>query len=247
MIGSCASIESKNYRARLKAVDKTTDQDLLFDVALNDKEWLVQRKAISKLEPSFMTDPVTETKEQIMIRVRIDFINNQNDLIQLCMATNDWETRKLSFRKLNSNSLERIVDESDNHALIMAARIRLEQINWSQVFIANKLSLNFLATIVSAVALVEKPEPSIFDGRNLCKDFIDQIDEETNEIITCTSELIELLERFGDKALAEKYYKCNNFELRYAAKNWLFHNYLKGKFGSASQSTRSSVAPIYGR
>lgn len=144
----------------------------------------------------------------------INRIYNQKVLMRFALEDKDWKVRNSAFGKLNNESLNVISKMSTDPAVIIASKIRLQQTTWSEEFAKSSVSPNSLGNIIGAAALVNSPQPASTDVISACHKYIRQGDASR------IPELINLLNRFGDKTLAEDYMNCGREELKSAGESW---------------------------
>jgi hypothetical protein len=141
-------------------------------------------------------------------------IRSQNKLLHVAVNDIDWTVRCAAFDKLNNNSLNEICKGKYDPALQIASKIRLNLTTWNEEFDNAASSSGALGDVIGAAALVNSPKPAANDVVLACHKYI----EEGNA--TRIPELINLLNRFGDKALGEDYMNCGNIELANAGESW---------------------------
>jgi hypothetical protein len=140
--------------------------------------------------------------------------------------------RKAGFNKLEQPQLTELARTAKDPAAVLAARIKLNQENWTSAFKPGSLDSKGLGNVLGAVALVDSPQPSSAAVVSACHTFIRRGDSSR------IPELKDLLMRFGDKPLAEDYLNCGNSQLRAAGESWAnSHGY---NVGSGNGSHRVS-------
>ena len=96
----------------------------------------------------------------------------------------------------------------------IAAKIKLGELSWDQVFSVENLNTNGLGNVVGAAALANRPKPDTNDVLAICHRLV------TQDPSTRWPELVDLLNRFGDRALAEDYVNSSEHELRFFGARW---------------------------
>lgn len=203
LLSACASIDSPNASERLKAVGQTSNPAVLAKVASNDTDASVRRSAVNKLR-------------------------DQEYLAKVASEAKDWDIRKKAFNKLDTAHVTTLSQTTKDPAVALAARIKLNQLDWNAAFKPANLSKTGLGNVLGAVALVDSPQPSSGSVVAACHTFIRQGDSSR------IPELKDLLLRFGDKPLAEDYLNCGQTQLREAGVSWArAHGYNVGSgYGS---------------
>ena len=77
---SCASLDSSNYKSRIRAINKTTDESVLVRIAMTDNNPEVCKAALNR-------------------------ISDQNLIARVARESMIWENRKLAFLKLTDQNL----------------------------------------------------------------------------------------------------------------------------------------------
>jgi len=210
----CASLESKRYQSRVRAVKKIEDQSKLYKIAINDLNYFVKYEAMGKLQQELLEKACidgTETRARLMA---VKFINDQSRLIRITEENRDWEVRRLAFNKLSRESIAYILKSSEKEDLKAAIKIRLGLLSWKDLIIQNDGSKQSLDIFIGASALVDDPVPPTDFVVSLCHKYIRFGD------IRRIPELKYLLLKYGDKSLAEDYLNCGQSELREAGILW---------------------------
>lgn len=213
-IYSCASLTSTNYKSRIRAVNKLSDQNMLYEIALKDDNYEVRGAAMKHLSQSLLAKATTESQESGVRLQAVSFLSDQIELINIAQNNNNWEVRKASFKKLNDNSLDILTREAKDPALVLSAKIRLGRISWNNAFSGAGGSSGKLGDVIGAAALVDSPQPTSSDVVSACHKYIRQGDASR------IPELINLLNRFGNATLAEDYMNCGESTLSDAGCAW---------------------------
>ena len=144
----------------------------------------------------------------------VNRINNQSKLLNIALEDIDWRVRNAAFDRLNNSSLTEICNLTKDQAVVIAAKIRLQQTTWGAEFSKSSNSGSYLGNVIGAAALVNSPQPSSYEVVSACHKYIRQGDSSR------IPELTNLLNRFGDKTLAEDYINCGNYELKNVGESW---------------------------
>ena len=149
-------------------------------------------------------------------RIRaVESIAAQNILLKIALEDEVWEVRRAAFVKLDYKTLKEMISVSPDKAVIIAAKIRTGQTNWTDVY-SNTLidSSAFLCDILGATALVNLPQTERSEVLSACKSYL------KNRNPSRIPELKNLLFRFGNKYLAEDFMNSRNSELYEVSKEW---------------------------
>jgi hypothetical protein len=199
-----------------EALKKITDHDILFKIAMESINWNVKIAALRRFSPpvGLLVTTFDQIKEPELKLNIIDLLNDQTELLNITKNNTILSVRQRAFKKLDTNSLDDISNNATDPVIIIAARIRLGQMSWDEAF-SGKMDINgTLDDVISAVTFIDTPQPTSSDVAKAC--FIVIRKGDTSKI----PELINLLNRFGDKTLAEVYLNSGNEKLVNAAKSW---------------------------
>ena len=240
--------EARESDVRWAAINRVTDSDVLMKVArqnngwdgylnaaaverLNDQAalaqlardatnwpglWTVRNHATSKLnnQEALASVACEEHKPQIC-RTAVRGLTNQNLLVTVLLHGGDFSAvRKQAFNKLDSAHLNALAAQTKDQAEVIASKIKLGVLNWDQVFSPENLNTNGLGNIVGAAALVNRPQPETDAVLAACHRLVAQ------GTGTRIPELVGLLNRFGDRALAEDYLNSGEHELIFFGAKW---------------------------
>ena len=231
-IYGCTSLTSHNFKSRIRAVNKLSDQDILYKIALDDVNPLVKDAATKKLSQSMLVKLVSESKELKVRLYAIYYLDDQKELLIISQNSDNWNVRHAAFRKLNDNSLDVLTRDAKDPALILGAKIRLGRISWDEAFSGKNKSTATLGDAIGAAALVDKPKPTTSDVVTACHNYIRRGDDFR------IPELRNLLLRYGDKTLAEDYLNCGKSELADAAREWGMAHRFNVRTGEGSHRVR---------
>lgn len=208
------AIESNDESVRLYAINTLADQYILYKIALEDKSYIIKEAAMKRLEPDYMTRLAADFPDQALKLKVVSLLNDQTGLMNISLTNDDWTVRQAAFEKLNDASLSKIIHETKDPAVILASKIRLGLITWSEAFSIETSSKGKLGDVIGAAALVDSPQPTSEDVVEACHNFIRRGDASR------IPELINLLNRFGDVTLAEDYINCGHEKLYDAGAEW---------------------------
>lgn len=208
------------------AVERLNDQAALFQLACDATNWpglwTVRNHATSKLtdQKALATVACAEHEPQIC-RTAVRGLTNQDLLIMVLLHGGDFPAvRKHAFNKLDAVHLISLVTEAKDPAQVMAAKIKLGELNWDQMFSSESLTTNGLGNVMGATALVNRPKPDTNAVIAICHRMA------TQDPSTRWPELVELLNRFGNRELAEDYLNSSERELRFFGARWAdYHGY----------------------
>jgi len=202
------------------AVERLNDQAALFQLACDATNWpglwTVRNHATSKLtDQKALAMVACEEHEPQICRTAVRGLTNQDLLVKVLLHGGDfWAVRKQSFNKLDLVHLTSLVTETKDPAQVIAARIKLGELNWDQAFTPESLNTNGLGNVVGAAALVNRPQPGTNAVLTICHRLV------TQDPSTRWPELVDLLNRFGDRALAEDYVNSSERELQFFGARW---------------------------
>jgi hypothetical protein len=207
------AVESDDQDLQLLAINKVTDQDIIYKIALNDRNFNINVAAMKRLTSGLQAKLANESKDlRIKFKV-VELCSDQIELMGISQDNDNWEVRKVAFSKLNSNSLDILTREAKDPAINLSANISLGRISWHEAFSGNSTPVT-LGDFIGAAALVDTPQPTSADVVSACHNFIKLGDASR------IPELIYLINKFGDKYLAEDYMNCGNDELKRAGEQW---------------------------
>lgn len=202
------------------AVERLSDQAALAQLARDATNWpglwTVRNHATSKLNnQEALASVACEEHEPQICRTAVRGLTNQDLLVKVLLHGGDfWAVRKHAFNKLDSVHLTSLVTQAKDPAQIIAAKIKLGELNWNQVFSPESLNTNGLGNIVGVAALVNRPKPDTNAVLAICHRLA------TQDPSTRWPELVDLLNRFGDRALAEDYVNSGEHELIFFGAKW---------------------------
>ena len=112
LFNGCASLTSTNYASRIRAVNKTTDQNILFKVAIDDGNPYVQLAAVSRIsDQDLLYRVVLESEDKEVRRAANSKISDQELINKLAMESGDWEIRL--------NSIEKVTDQNILYKIVL--------------------------------------------------------------------------------------------------------------------------------
>jgi hypothetical protein len=222
--------ENPDSEVRFNAVNQIEDQYILLKVAMTDIDYNVKLAAFNRItDQSYIYKLAVESKEPNLGLVAVKKITDQIKLMNISQKNDNWDVRKAAFKKLNDNSLDLLTREAEDPALALSAKISLGRISWNEAFSEKNNKTETLNHIIGAAAIVDSPQPTSDDVVQACHNFIKLGDASR------IPELVFLLNKFGDKYLAEDYMNCGEFTLSDAGCAWgKAHGYscTPGNYGS---------------
>jgi hypothetical protein len=221
--------ESKNPHIRILALKYITDENFIYKIALEDINYEVKVAAMNRLEPSQLAKLASDFKELELKLNVVKLLTDQIELMNISQNNDNWNVRKAAFKKLNDNTLDIIIQEAKDPALVLSAKIRLGRISWNEAFSGKGNSKVTLGHVIGAAAIVDSPQPTSYDVVLACHKFIRLGDASR------IPELIYLLNNYGDVPLAEDYMNCGESTLEEAGCSWgRSHGYecSTGNYGS---------------
>ena len=202
------------------AVERLNDQAALEQLARDATNWpglwTVRNQATSKLtNQEALAGVACEEHEPQICHTAVRGLTNQDLLVKVILHGGDFSAvRKHAFNKLDPSHLTALAGQTKDSAQVIAAKIKLGDLNWDQVFCPENLNTNGLGNIVGAAALVNRPQPDTNTVLAVCHQLV------TQDPSTRWPELVELLNRFGDRALAEDYVNSGEHELVFFGAKW---------------------------
>ena len=101
-IYSCASLKSTNYQARIRAVNKITDQNILYKVALEDISYEVKIAAFNKItDLNLINKLAIESKEPKLRLEAVNKITDQNILYKVAFEDKYDNVKVAAMNRLN--------------------------------------------------------------------------------------------------------------------------------------------------
>lgn len=234
-------LESKNTAARVAAVTQITDSDFLAKLAMEDSTSQICLAAVGRLEDQqslrllAFDAPIRQVRldaiakinlQAVLTRIALDntyplarfkaasLLSEQSLLFQVMTESKDWDVRQSVFNKLDHDQLNQLARATQDEAVLLAIAIKQRTRDWHSVFESVKLDSRKVPAIVGAAGLVFNPAPQTADVLDVCHTLIRKGDA------TRIPELCDLLNRFGDKRLAEDYLNCGQKALNEAARQW---------------------------
>jgi hypothetical protein len=124
-IYSCASLNSTNYEARKRAVNKITDQNILYKVAIEDLNFEVKIAAFNRItDPNLISKIAIESKEPILRLEAVNKITDQRILYEVALEDMSYEVKIAALNWITDpNLINRLAFESKD------PNIRLEAVN----------------------------------------------------------------------------------------------------------------------
>ncbi|MGO8836579.1 MAG: hypothetical protein ACLQAH_10430 [Limisphaerales bacterium] len=202
------------------AVERLNDQAALFQLARDATNWpglwTVRNHATSKLmDQEALATVACEEHEPQICRTVVRGLTNQDLLVKVILHGGDfWAVRKQAFNKLDPAHLTALAAQTKDLAQVLAVKIKSGELNWDQVFSPEGLNTNGPGNIVGAAALVNRPKPDTNAVLAICHRLA------TQDPGTRWPELVDLLNRFGDRALAEDYVNSGEHELIFFGAKW---------------------------
>lgn len=149
----------------------------------------------------------------------------------------DRKVLKILLAKVQEkNMLNRIATNAEDRAMRLAAAQKAGVKSWQEIFnsaIGRRGTVEMLGDALAAVSLFATVEPKAVDGvQNACLNLIRLGDESR------IPEMVDLLEVYGDKTLAEDFINCGQPDLDTAAVKWANHRGLSKFMGAGSHRAR---------
>jgi len=138
---------------------------------------------------------------------------------QAALRAGDRQVLKILLATLEDNAmLTRIAAAADDRAMRLAAAQKAKAKSWKEIFdaaTANAAAAQMLGDALAAVSLFPELQPEAVSGvQQACLNLIRCGDESR------IPEMVDLLENYGDKTLAEDYLNCGQPDLDAAGRTW---------------------------
>lgn len=146
-------------------------------------------------------------------------LSNPAALEQAALCASDREVLKILLPKLADKAmLNRIAAAANDRAMRLAAAQKAGAKSWNKIFDAattRGVTVQMLGDALAAVSLFPEVQPDAVDGvQNAALNLIRLGDESR------IPEMVDLLEGYGDKRLAEDYLNCGQPDLDTAGRSW---------------------------
>ncbi len=213
------AIENDHQAQRQAAAARVTDPALLRQVNAAIQQRAVEVAAIdSQTDDGMLLQTALHGKFDVLRLAAARRLDRQAVLGKVANETKDLEVRKIIFAKLTDREvLANVAANAADNAVRIAAKVKSGQTTWREVF--NKASASdsgpaALGEALAAVGLFPGQADTIQQVVQACLNFIRRGDE------TRIPELIDMLDRYGDKPLAEDYLNCGQPDLDAAGREW---------------------------
>lgn len=209
-----------DYYLNEAAVEHLNDQAALAKLARDATNWPglwgVRNLATSKLtDQAALARVACEEGEPQICRTAVRGLTNQDLLLKVVLHGGDfYAVRKQGFGKLDPAHLTALAAQTKDQGEVIASKIKIGELSWEQVFSPESVSTNGPGNIVGAAALVDRPQPETNAVVAVCRRLVAQGSGSR------WPELIDLLNRFGDRALAEDYLNSGESQLKFSADRW---------------------------
>ena len=203
---------------RIRVIGLLDDKNNLHATYYYSTEYLIKSAIVNRL-----TDPTDEelldivfnsnTPEEKKILLS-NKIKKQSSLIKLFNGTDLFELKQIAFNKMDEKSLKEMLTRKDNNIYETAVELKFGRTNWKEVIKKAESGEFDDRLIVTTAALLINNDPETSDILPICHRYIRQGDSSR------IKELVNLLDRFGDKYLAEDYMNCGERTLEDAGCKW---------------------------
>jgi hypothetical protein len=146
-------------------------------------------------------------------------LSDPNALGQAAARATDRDVLKVLLEKLEDKAmLNRVAAATENRAMRLAAAQKAGTKSWRAIFdaaTAKGATVQDLGDALAAVSLFSQVQPDAVQGvHHACLNLIRRGDESR------IPEMVDLLEGYGDKMLAEDYLNCGQPDLDAAGRRW---------------------------
>lgn len=201
--------------AREAAALRLLDQSLLVRIALTDAVWQVRKAAFTRLtNRTGLQKVITDSPDACIRKVASLELDGASTLLEFVQETTERDLRKLAFAKVGPSSLSTLAASANDASVRLAAELRL---NMGRVQDALSQAIGgsiSAGDLIEALTLLDR-EDSIADAvQRLCHAYIQKAEAAR------IPALVEMLNIYGTKSLAEDYLNCGQTELDRAARAW---------------------------
>ncbi len=210
-------INEKELSVRVAALKKVTDQVLLAQLATDDKvKWSHLNPVLNLTNQTLLAKVAVEAKEGRIRLAAIKKLDDQTQLVKVAAEDKEWLLRKTAFERISDPAaLATLADNATNACVQLAARIRVGKIPKNEALSQVAAGTRSAQDVMGALKLFES------------KDSLTKAAEEIGHACIRKGEaarvpdLVELLNQYGTKSLAEDYLNCGQSDLKLAAQSWL--------------------------
>jgi len=167
-------------------------------------------------------------------------LSDQTALEQAASRADNREVLKILLVKLEDRAmLSRLAKTAEDRAMRLAAAQKADVKSWTEIFTdatAIGATVQMLGDALAAVSLFPEVQPDAVNGvQEACLNLIRRGDE------TRIPEMVDLLEGYGDKSLAEDYLNCGQPDLDAEGREWAYrHGYSVGVGAGSHRATWGS-------
>lgn len=225
---------------RRAAVDKLADDMRLATIAVNDQDSSV-RQAVAGLAfetntRSLLTS-VLEGELDVVREAAAQRLSDPASLEHAAMRVTSRHVLKILLANIGDTAmLNRIAAGAANAPMRLAATRKVGAKSWPQIFGAattSGASIRMLGDALAAVSLFSDVQPEALTATQQASLNLIRRGDESR-----IPEMVELLEAYGDKTLAEDYLNCGQPDLNAAADTWAGrHGYSTGPGSGSSRAS----------
>jgi hypothetical protein len=123
----CASLNSEDYKARIKAVNKTQKQEKLFGIVLEDKDWRVRQAAVYKITDQNILYKVVLNDDNYEVGIAaMNKITDQNILNMVVLEDVNFQLKLLAIKRItDQNVFYKVARDDKNYEVRIAAMNKL--------------------------------------------------------------------------------------------------------------------------
>lgn len=230
------AIESKEPKVGVAAVGKLTKQEVLERITIEATDREVRGAAIRKLTDLNIgvwakADLVPQVADHtLLIRIAIDALVPdvrlaaartlplEQQMEEVARLASSKDVQKYVLMRLNNRvSLRRLASDAVAPSMRLAAGFKAGTFSFAQVFAeasATGVAPQLLSDAVAAIALIPTERLDADHVRLAIVTTIRRGD------VSRIADMVDLLEIYGDRSLAEDYLNCGKEELRNAGEEW---------------------------
>jgi len=113
-------LEDKDWRVRLAAVYKITDQNILFKVALDDSNYEVKIAAFNRItDQNLINKLAIESKESNLRKLAINKVTDQNIIYKIALEDIDYDIKVAAMNRLTPSLLAKLATDFKELYLII--------------------------------------------------------------------------------------------------------------------------------
>jgi hypothetical protein len=208
--------ETENPLDPREAVRKLTDQTLLGKAAVEEEDPNIRMAAILRLyDQNYLAKAAVEERDPSIRYLALERLNDQTVLAGVVTNDTHSKLRRFALARINNKIiLDDLAVDTRDKAVRLAAEVRLQDTSLADLCGANTGGRPALATAMGVFLLFDRQESLSSCVESICLMAIRQGEEAR------IRDLIELLDLYGTRSLAEAYINCGHNRLAVAGRYW---------------------------